>query len=253
MPKKPPQKEIMTTPRKSPHTKPSTAELAPEVFMPDIDWEKVLASEGNKDFYTTIMYQGKPLKILVATEEVKIKKEKSEKIECPIAQSSEKEDKDTDSDRKGSDLSLNQSSFVREGEKKMVEIMNPDTTGPSVSDTEMSGSKNETKNESNTEKQSESENVEQNAGKESDNKGTDDQESNKGKESDSDRGNNAKGKNEGKESVTESDSDSPSSQAKESASEKERKAEKVNNETEDSSPDSTEDDQTDKDEIKKIP
>ena len=47
-PKKPPQKEKMTTPHKSPCTKPSTAELAPEVIMPDIDWEKVLASEGNR-------------------------------------------------------------------------------------------------------------------------------------------------------------------------------------------------------------
>ena len=119
--------------------------------MPDIDWEKVLASEANKDFYTTVRYQRNPLKIFVATEEVKIKKERAEKIESPVAHSSEKEDKDTDSDRKDRDLSLNQSG---KGKKKMIEMMNADTTEPSVSDTETSGSKNETKNESNNEKES---------------------------------------------------------------------------------------------------
>ena len=116
MPKKAPKQEIVTTPHKSPCTKPSSSKLSPELVMPDIDWEKVLASEGNKDFYTTVMYQGKPLKIFVATEEVKIKKEKAEKIEPPVAHSSEKEDKDTDSDRKDGDSSLNQS--VGQGKKK---------------------------------------------------------------------------------------------------------------------------------------
>ena len=76
MPKKAPKQEIVTTPHKSPCTKPSSSKLSPELVMPDIDWEKVLASEGNKDFYTTVMYQGKPLKIFVLTEEVKIKKKK---------------------------------------------------------------------------------------------------------------------------------------------------------------------------------
>ena len=72
MPKKAPKQEIVTTPHKSPCTKPSSSKLSPELVMPDIDWKKVLAPEGNKDFYTTVMYQGKPLKIFVTTEEVKI-------------------------------------------------------------------------------------------------------------------------------------------------------------------------------------
>ena len=38
------------------------------------------------------MFKGKSLKVFVATEEVKIKKEKVEKVELPIAQSSEKEE-----------------------------------------------------------------------------------------------------------------------------------------------------------------
>ena len=85
---------IAVTPCKSPHIKPQSANVPPESVLPDIDWEKVLGSEGNKDFYTTVMFNGKPLKVFVTTEEVKIKKEKVEKVELPIAQSSEKEESD---------------------------------------------------------------------------------------------------------------------------------------------------------------
>ena len=67
---------IAVTPCKSPCIKPQSANVPPESVLPDIDWEKVLGSEGNKDFYTTVMFKGKPLKVFVATEEVKIKKEK---------------------------------------------------------------------------------------------------------------------------------------------------------------------------------
>ena len=56
---------------------------------------------------------------------------------------------------------------MAQGKQKMIEMMNIDTTEPSVSDMETSGSKNETKNESNDEKESESE-KEENAGKASD-------------------------------------------------------------------------------------
>ena len=85
---------IAVTPCKSPCIKPQSANVPPESVLPDIDWEKVLGSEGNKDFYTTVMFKGKPLKVFVATEEVKIKKEKVEKVELPIVQPSEKEESD---------------------------------------------------------------------------------------------------------------------------------------------------------------
>ena len=68
--------------------------MCPQSDLPDIDWKKVLGSEGNKDFYTTVMFKGKPLKVFVVTEEVKIKKEKVEKVELLIAQSGEKEESD---------------------------------------------------------------------------------------------------------------------------------------------------------------
>ena len=58
----------------------------------NIDWEKHLSSEDGKDFYTTVMVAGKPMKIFVATEEVKIKKEKLDISEGPIVQSTGKEE-----------------------------------------------------------------------------------------------------------------------------------------------------------------
>ena len=89
MPKKLKQDEqIAVTPHKSPCTRPQSANVSPESVLPDIDWEKVLAAEGNKDFYITVMYKGKPLKVFVATEEVKIKEEKQEKVKLPVTQSS---------------------------------------------------------------------------------------------------------------------------------------------------------------------
>ena len=193
MPKKLKQDEqIPVTPHKSPHTKPQSANVSPESVLPDVDWEKVLATEGSKDFYTTVMYKGKPLKVFVATEEVKIKKGKPEKVEPPVAQSSEKEESD-----------LSQGSSAGQGEKKFIELMNKSTPEPSVSDTETSGSKSETKNESNAGRESENESD----GKESDSKETDQEsvtkikEKDSGSESngeDSDKGRNVKGEKEKK-------------------------------------------------------
>ena len=91
--------------------------MPPESVLPDIDWKKLLGSEGNIDFYTTDMFKGKPLKVFVTTKEVKIKKEKVEKVELPIAQSSEKEE----SDKHDSDLSRGSSG---QGENKLIELMN---------------------------------------------------------------------------------------------------------------------------------
>ena len=89
------------------------------------------------------MYKGKPLKVFVTTEEVNIKKEKLEKVKPPVAQLSEKEDKDTESDKCDTDLS--QGSSAGQGDNRLIEMMNKLTPDPSVSATETSGSKNEMK------------------------------------------------------------------------------------------------------------
>ena len=133
------------------------------------------------------------LSIFVTTEEVKIKKEKKENIECPIAQLSKKEEQDIESDKRNTDLSLTQGSSAGQGEDKLIEMMNNETTEPSLSDTETSGTKDEMKNESNTAKESEKDGKESDGqeisskmeGKESgtESNGQDSDKGNKGKES----------------------------------------------------------------------
>ena len=211
-------------PYKSPCIKPPSAKLAPELVMPDL--EKVLSSGGNKDFYTNVMVNGKPVKVFVIAKEVQIKKEKDEKSEGPIAQSSGKEEQNSESDKNSMDFSTTQGSSalnkISQGQdkNKLIKLMNNETTEPSLSDTETSGTKDETKDESNTEtEKEENESVHKSDRKESEN------ESDRKKSDTKMEGNQSANECDGKESAK-------GNKGKESANKSEEKGAKGNKEKE---------------------